>query len=52
MSTFNILLIANTVVLGVVGLMFAAAGSNVQSRVLGIIQLLMAIANINYMVLS
>lgn len=48
----NTLLIANTVVLGLVGIMFTAGGSNFQSRLLGVIQLVVAIANVNYLVLQ
>jgi hypothetical protein len=46
------MLIVSTVALAVMGLLFAAGGSNFQSRLLGIVCLLIAIGNINVLVLN
>lgn len=39
------LLIVNACVLGIIGLVFGILGQNAQSRILGIVQLLVAIVN-------
>jgi hypothetical protein len=42
----NTLLLINTIVMGISGLMFGLWGSNVQSRLFGLINLFGAIANL------